>query len=100
MTDSVLYVSLGAVAILLAVVVFLLLRLTGHLEARVADGVRRAVAEDLRAGREEASRAALATRQELLRNLELVLERSDQLRDTLDRRVRELADSFRNSTDR
>lgn len=90
MTDSVLYISLGAVAILLAVVVFLLLRLTGRLEARVADGVRRAVADDLRAGREEASRAALATRQELTRNLELVLERSDQLRDTLDRRVREL----------
>lgn len=75
MTDPVLSVLLGIVAVLLAAVVALLVRLTGRLDSRVARGVREAVAEDLRAGREEASRAALATRQEISRSLEQVSER-------------------------
>lgn len=90
MNDPILFLLLGVVAALLAAVLFLLLRLSARLDARVADGVRRAVTDDLRAGREDAAQAARATRQELTRNLELVLERSDQVRDVLDRRVQEL----------
>lgn len=75
MSDPVLYVLLGLVAILLAAVLVLLYRLAGRLDARVATGVRAAVGEDLRAGREEASRAALATREEISRSLEMVSER-------------------------
>ncbi len=75
MSDPILYLLLGAVAVLLAAVLVLLLRLVGRLDTRVADGVRRAVSDDLRAGREEASRAAVATREEITRNLEMVNER-------------------------
>lgn len=75
MTDLTLYLLLGMVAILLAAVLVLVARLAGRLDVRVADGVRRAVGEDLRAGREEASRTAMATRQEIARSLELVTER-------------------------
>ena len=75
MTDPTLYILLGLVAALLAAVLILLVRLTGRLDTRVAAGVRDAVGEDLRAGREEASRAALATRQEISRSLEMVTER-------------------------
>ena len=75
MTAPILTPLLVLVAVLLAALLVLLLRLAGRLDARVADGVRRAVADDLRAGREEASRAALATRQEIGRSLEMVNER-------------------------
>ena len=75
MSDPILFLVLGLLAALLAVVLFLLVRLGGRLDARVAAGVREAVGGDLRAGREEASRAALATRQEISRSLELVNER-------------------------
>lgn len=75
MTESILIPLLGVVAGLLAVLLVLLLRLVRRLDTRVADGVRRAVADDLRAGREEASRAAVATRQEISRSLEMVNER-------------------------
>ena len=75
MSDLVLYLVLGAVAVLLAAVLAALHRLSGRLDRRVGESVRRAVSEDLRAGREEASRAALATRQEIRSSLELVNER-------------------------
>ena len=75
MTEPTLILLLVVVAALLTAVLFLLLRLAGRLDHRVADGVRRAVADDLRAGREEASRAAMATRGEITRNLEMVNER-------------------------
>jgi DNA recombination protein RmuC len=73
--SAILYVLLGAVALLLVAVVVLLVRLAGRLDLRVAAGVREAVGDDLRAGREEASRAALATRQEIGRSLEMMNER-------------------------
>ena len=75
MADPILYLVLAALAVLLVAVLALLVRLTGRLDTRVAAGVREAVGEDLRAGREEASRTALATRQEISRSLELVNER-------------------------
>lgn len=75
MADPILTLFAVVAAVLLAAVLVMLVRLAGRLDARVADGVRRAVAEDLRAGREEASRAAMATRQEITRNLEMVNER-------------------------
>jgi len=75
MSDPILYLLLGLVAVLLAAVLVVLFRLTGRLDRRVADGVRDAVGQDLRAGREEASRAALATRQEISRSLEQVTQR-------------------------
>ncbi len=75
MSDPILTVLVGLVAVLLVAVLVLLVRLAGRLDLRVAAGVREAVGEDLRAGREEASRAALATRQEISRSLERVSER-------------------------
>jgi DNA recombination protein RmuC len=75
MPDPILTLVVAVVAVLLAAVLLMLVRLAGRLDARVADGVRRAVADDLRAGREEASRAAVATRQEINRSLEMVNER-------------------------
>lgn len=75
MSDPILYLLLAVVAVLLVAVLALLVRLVGRLDARVAHGVRQAVGDDLRAGREEASRTALATRQEISRSLEMVNER-------------------------
>lgn len=75
MNDPILYLLLGLLVALLAAVLFLLVRLGGRLDSRVATGVREAVGGDLRASREEASRAAMATRQEISRSLELVNER-------------------------
>ena len=75
MNEPILYLVLGLLAVLLAAILFLLIRLFGRLDTRVAAGVREAVGGDLRAGREEASRAARATREEISRSLELVNER-------------------------
>lgn len=75
MDDAILYVLLGLVAVLLAVVLVQLARLGGRLDLRVAAGVREAVGDDLRAGREEASRTAMATRQEIRTSLEMMNER-------------------------
>ncbi|MFO7894180.1 MAG: DNA recombination protein RmuC [Longimicrobiales bacterium] len=75
MSDPILYLLLGVVAVLLAAVLILLVRLAGRLDTRVESGVRDAVAGDLRTGREEASRAAHATRQEISRSLEMMNER-------------------------
>lgn len=75
MTDPILYLTLGVLGVLLAVVLVLLVRLAARLDNRVADGVRRAVGDELRAGRQEASQAARATREEISRSLDMVNER-------------------------
>ncbi|MFW5946856.1 MAG: DNA recombination protein RmuC [Gemmatimonadota bacterium] len=91
MSDPTLYLILGALGLLLAAVLVLLVRLAGRLDTRVAAGVREAVAADLRAGREEASRAALATRQEIGRSLERVSDRLEAVHRGLGE-MRSLAD--------
>ncbi|MGK7312987.1 MAG: DNA recombination protein RmuC [Candidatus Longimicrobiales bacterium M2_2A_002] len=90
MNEPILYLALGLLAALLVAILFLLVRLAGRLDTRVAAGVREAVGGDLRAGREEASRAALATRQEISRSLELVNERLEAVHQGLGE-VRSLA---------